>query len=191
MPQEIPKARREWRQRRRQQSRARYGLRRLLGMLSILLVLLVGILFLPALIGQRPVARLHVPTAEAVPKPPVTEPQADSRASSQIGSEASTPTVPVKTELTAERKDPLRNELQRIARAYPATYGVVIFDPSSKETLAMGADQKFGAACLGKLPVLMALYRVAAAGQVDLDTRSLCNTPTCRLTAPASSIRTS
>jgi len=72
-------------------SRARYGLRRLLGVLSILLVLLVGILFLSALIGQRPVARLHVPTAEAVPKPPVTEPPADSRASSQTGSEASTP----------------------------------------------------------------------------------------------------
>jgi len=136
--------------------------------LSILLVLLVGILFLPALIGQRPVARLHVLTAEAAPKPPVTEPPADSRASSQTGSGASTPTVPVETELTAEKKDPLRDELQRIARAYPATYGVVIFDPSSKETLAMGADQKFVAASLGKLPVLMALYR-AAAGQVDLD----------------------
>ena len=86
-------------------------------MLSILLVLLVGIIFLPALIGQRPVVRLHVPTAEAAPKPPVTEPPADSRASSQTGFEASTPTVPVETELTAEKKDPLRDELQRIARA--------------------------------------------------------------------------
>jgi beta-lactamase class A len=63
----------------------------------------------------------------------------------------------------------LRKELQRIAQAYPATYGVVIFDPSSKETLAMGADQTFDAASLGKLPSLMALYRAAATGQVDLD----------------------
>jgi beta-lactamase class A len=56
-----------------------------------------------------------------------------------------------------------------VAQAYPATYGVVIFDPSTGESVAMGADQRFHAASLGKLPVLMALYRAAAAGRVDLD----------------------
>ena len=45
----------------------------------------------------------------------------------------------------------------------------MIFDPSTGESLAMGADEHFVAASLGKLPVLMALYRAAAAGQVDLD----------------------
>ena len=139
--------------------------------LPILLGLLVGLLFLPSLIGQRPVARLDAPTAEAAPKPPAAKPEAgsqkDSEASSHTGSEAST--TPVEAELTAEKKGPLRDELQRIAQTYPANYGVVVFDPSSKETVAMGADQKFVAASLGKLPVLMALYRAAAAGEVDLD----------------------
>jgi len=77
--------------------------------------------------------------------------------------------VPVETELTAQKTDPLRDELRKIAQTYPANYGVVVFDPSSKETVAMGADQKFVAASLGKLPVLLALYRAAAAGEVDLD----------------------
>jgi beta-lactamase class A len=139
--------------------------------LPILLGLLVGLLFLPSLIGQRPVARLDAPTAEAAPKPPAAKPevgsQKDSEASSHTGSKAST--TPVEAELTAEKKGPLRDELQRIAQTYPANYGVVVFDPSSKETVAMGADQKFVAASLGKLPVLMALYRAAAAGEVDLD----------------------
>jgi beta-lactamase class A len=147
--------------------------------LPLLLGLLVGLLFLPVLIGQRPVARLDVPTARVAPKAPATKSESgsqkgsqkgsrkDSQESSQTGSVAST--GPVETQLTAQNKDPLRKELQRIAQAYPANYGVVIFDPSSKETLAMGADQTFDAASLGKLPSLMALYRAAATGQVDLD----------------------
>ena len=170
-PRDTPKTRREWRESRKQKRRARHRLRRLLVGLPLLLGLLVGLLFLPALIGQRPVARLDAPTAEAAPKPPdatsETGSRKDSQASPQNDSEAST--GPVETELTAGKKDPLRDELQRIAQTYPATYGVVIFDPSSKETLAMGADHKFVAASLGKLPVLMALYRAAATGQVDLD----------------------
>jgi beta-lactamase class A len=139
--------------------------------MALILLLLVGLLFLPSLIGQRPVARLEVPTAEAAPEAPAakseTGSQKGSRSGSQGGSEAST--VPVETELTAKKKDQLRDELQRIAQAYPANYGVVVFDPSTKETLAMGADQKFVAASIGKLPLLMALYRAAAAGEVDLD----------------------
>jgi beta-lactamase class A len=54
-------------------------------------------------------------------------------------------------------------------QAYPATYGVVIFDPSTGETVTMGADQRFLAASLNKLPVLMTLYRAAASGAVDLE----------------------
>jgi beta-lactamase class A len=84
----------------------------------------------------------------------------------------------------------LRAQLERIAWAYPATYGVVIFDPSTGETLAMDADRRFLAASLNKLPVLVTLYW-AAAGQVDLSTtRSPCKPPTRRLTTPASSSRT-
>jgi beta-lactamase class A len=170
-PQDTPKSRREWRQGRKQRRRAKHRLRRLLVGLPLLFGLLVGLLVLSTLIGQRPVARLDTPAAKAAPKPPAanseTGSQKNSKPGSQTDSEAST--VPVEAELTAEKKDPLQHELQRIAQAYPATYGVVIFDPSSKETVAMGADHKFLAASLGKLPVLMALYRAAASGQVDLD----------------------
>jgi len=170
-PQDTPKTRREWREHRKQQRRGTHRFRRLLVALPLLLGILVGLLFLPALIGQRPVARFDVPKAEAAPKPPAKEPGSDSgknsQASSQTDSEAST--APVEAKLTAEKKDPLQDELQRIAQAHPATYGVVIFDPSSKESLAMGADQKFVAASLGKLPLLMSLYKAAATGQVDLD----------------------
>ena len=168
-PQDTPRTRREWRQRRKQQRKATHRLRRLL--VALPLLFLVGVLFLPALIGQGPVARLDAPSAKAAPKPPAKEPGTDSQKNPQASSatDSETSTVPVETELTAEKKDPLRDELQRIAQAYPATYGVVVFDPSSNETLAMGADQKFVAASLGKLPILIALYKAAASGQVDLD----------------------
>jgi beta-lactamase class A len=174
-PEESPRSRREWRERRKQQRRGRHRLRRILVGVPILLGLLVGLLLLPALIGQRPVARLDVPKARVAPKAPTAKSETGSRKDSQAGSKAGsqtgpeTSTKPLEAQLTAQNKGPLRKELQRIAQAYPATYGVVVFDPSSKETLAMGADQKFDAASLGKLPILMALYKAAANGQVDLD----------------------
>ncbi len=135
--------------------------------LPLLLGLLAGVLFIPALLGERPVARLDAPRADAAPKPTATTSKSGSRKGSQADSGPSD--APVEAELTEGKKGRLRDELQRIAQAYPANYGVVVFDPSSKETLAMGADQKFVAASLGKLPLLMALYRAAATGQVDLD----------------------
>jgi beta-lactamase class A len=63
----------------------------------------------------------------------------------------------------------LRSELSRIAEAYPARYGVVVLDPSTGESVTMDADATFLAASLNRLPVLMALYRSAALGEVDLD----------------------
>jgi beta-lactamase class A len=60
-------------------------------------------------------------------------------------------------------------ELEMIANAYPGRYGVLVSDPSSDRTVAMGRDGRFLAASINKLPVLMALYRSAAAGTVDLD----------------------
>jgi beta-lactamase class A len=165
-PQDTPTTRRE-----RRKEQRRHMRRRILVGLPLLLVLLAGLLLLPSLIGGPPVARLDVPTARVAPKAPAAKSEKGSRkdspASSQTGFKASA--GPVGAQLTAQNKDQLRKELQRIAQAYPATYGVVIFDPSSKETLAMGADREFDAASLGKLPLLMALYRAAATGQVDLD----------------------
>jgi beta-lactamase class A len=146
--------------------------------LSLLAGLCVGLLFVLTTTEGVPVARLETPAVEATPQAPARKdsapkPQADSQAGSREGSrsdpEAGDGTGRVETELTEDRKDSLRGELQRVAQAYPATYGVVIFDPSTGESVAMGADQRFHAASLGKLPVLMGLYRAAAAGRVDLD----------------------
>ncbi|MBA3793692.1 MAG: serine hydrolase [Rubrobacter sp.] len=63
----------------------------------------------------------------------------------------------------------MREELGQIAEAYPGRYGVVVFDPSTDQTVSMDPDGRFLAASINKLPVLMTLYRAAAAGQVDLD----------------------
>jgi beta-lactamase class A len=167
---DTPSTRREWRELRKQ-LRTRHWRRRILVGLSLLLLLLVGLLLLPTLTGGRPVARVDVPMARPAPKAPDAKPETGSGKGQQEGSQAGpeASSEPVEVQLTAQNKDPLRKELQRIAQTYPATYGVVVFDPSSRETLAMGADQEFDAASLGKLPTLMALYKAAATGQVDLN----------------------
>jgi beta-lactamase class A len=63
----------------------------------------------------------------------------------------------------------LEAELERVAERYPASYGVVVSDPSSGETVTMNPDQVHLAASLTKLPTLLTLYRAAASGTVDLD----------------------
>lgn len=141
--------------------------------LPFLIGLLVTLLLILTLREEEPVARLEAPTIEPGPEAPATEPQAgtktDSQTNSQTNSQASTGATRIETELTSDKVGPLRSELEGIAQAYPATYGVVIFDPSTGETVTMGADQSFLAASLTKLPVLMTLYRAAASGAVDLE----------------------
>ena len=141
--------------------------------LSLLIGLAVGLLFLLSSTREEPVARLEVPAVEPTPEAPSTEPRSGPQANSQTDPEttarAAGGATRVETELTREKTEAMRGELERVTQAYPATYGVVIFDPSTGESVAMGADERFVAASLGKLPVLMALYRAAAAGQVDLD----------------------
>ncbi len=121
--------------------------------------------------SERVVARIEVPTAEPSPKAPtVGDSSASPKSGSQTGQQAeATGVARVETQLTQEKKEALRGELKRIAKAYPAAYGVVVFDPSTDERVAMGADQRFLAASLNKLPVLMTLYKAAANGEVDLD----------------------
>ena len=63
----------------------------------------------------------------------------------------------------------LRTRLEEVAAKYPATFGVVVSDPSSGKTVALNADKRFMAASLTKLPVLFALYRAAARGEVNLE----------------------
>ena len=63
----------------------------------------------------------------------------------------------------------LRAELEQVADRYPASYGVVVFHPSSGETVVMNPNRSFVAGSLNKLPVLLTLYRAAARGEVYLD----------------------
>jgi len=159
------------RQRREQQRKARRRLqrRRLLVALPVLIGVLTGLLFFALSMEREPVARLEVPTVGPGPKVLTTGLQTGSNPDPLAGSEAATGATRVETELTEEKAEPLRSELGQIARAYPATYGVVVLDPSSGERVAMDADRRFLAASLNKLPVLMTLYKAAASGEVDLD----------------------
>ena len=138
-------------------------------MLPVLIGLLIGLLFFLSSREREPVARLEVPRVASGPEAPRVESQKGSQSDSPPGSGAVADSDRVETELTAEKTDTLRHELEQIARAYPATYGVVVLDPSSGERVAIDADQRFDAASLGKLPILMKLYRAAASGEVDLD----------------------
>ena len=162
-PQETPTT---YGGRRREQQKALRRRRRLLVALPILIGLLTGLLFFTLVMEREPVARLEVPTVGSGPEAPTAGSQTGSNSDPRAASEGATR---VKTELTEEKAELLRSELGQIAQAYPATYGVVVFDPSSGERVAMDADRRFLAASLNKLPVLMTLYRAAASGAVDLD----------------------
>jgi beta-lactamase class A len=102
---------------------------------------LVGLLFLLSPVEEKPVARAKLPTV----KPRLAAPA---------------------PEFVTRN---LRAELEQVVARYPASYGVVVSDPSSGKTVAMNPDQPFRAASLSKLPVLLTLYRAAARGAVDLD----------------------
>ena len=91
----------------------------------------------------EPVSRAKLPAVKAPPVPPEPSPQ-----------------LTVRT---------LRTKLEQVAARYPGTYGVVVYDPSSGKTVALNADQRFLAASLTKLPVLLTLYRAAARGEVNLE----------------------
>ena len=138
-------------------------------MLPVLIGLLIGLLFFLSSREREPIARLEVPRVASGPEAPGVESQKGSQTDSPAGSGAVADSDRVETQLTAEKTDTLRHELEQIARAYPATYGVVVLDPSSGERVGIDADQRFDAASLGKLPILMKLYRAAASGEVDLD----------------------
>ena len=121
--------------------------------------MVVGLLALPTLLEDRPAARVRIPAFG--PRPEAPAPPDAPRTADEPRR--------VTADLTGKEKDPLREELVRITEAYPARYGVVVSDPSTGETVAMGAEEVFVAASLNKLPVLMALYRSVALGEVDLD----------------------
>ena len=63
----------------------------------------------------------------------------------------------------------LRGDLRGAAGRHAGRYGVVVFDPESRGGVSLGGDEAFTAASVGKLPTLLALYRAAARGELDLD----------------------
>ncbi len=63
----------------------------------------------------------------------------------------------------------LRGDLQGAAGRHAGRYGVVVFDPDSRGGVSLGGHEAFTAASVGKLPTLLALYRVAARGDLELD----------------------
>lgn len=65
----------------------------------------------------------------------------------------------------------LAARIRAIAGSYPAAYGVVVLQPGSGKEVSLDTDRRFEAASIAKLPVLLALYRDAATGRVDLDER--------------------
>jgi len=63
----------------------------------------------------------------------------------------------------------LEARLSQIASVYPGEYGVAVFDARSGRTAEVGTGRKFEAASLAKLPAMLALYKEAADGELDLD----------------------
>ena len=173
MSSEMGLTRRERKQRRRAQRKARRRVfnRRLLLLLPLAL-LVAGLIVFLASTGGDPVSRARTPVAEPRLDPPaVAEARREDAASGEKVSGQAPQEAPqeARAGIFAGEKEALRNELKQIAQAYPGRYGVVVFDPSSGETVSMDPDSRFLAASINKLPVLMTLYRAAAAGTVDLD----------------------
>lgn len=65
----------------------------------------------------------------------------------------------------------LKAELEEISSAHRGEYGILLWQPESGTRVAVGAGERFKAASLAKLPVLLALYGEAAEGRIDLQER--------------------
>jgi beta-lactamase class A len=115
-------------------------------MAFLIFACLLGLLWLPLALSpseEERLTRVKLPTTEGRLAPPRPTPRLMTRI--------------------------FRTRLGQITAEHPGTYGVVVLDPSSDQTVALNADQRFLAASLTKLPVLLTLYRAAALGEVDLD----------------------
>ena len=171
-PPETGLSRRERKERRREQRKARRRVyqRRLLLVLP-LLALAAGLVVFMVSTGEDPVSRLQTPVAEPRLDPPAAAATPKEDGASEGASDGASEGAPQEARLGifAGEKEALRAELEGIAEAYPGRYGVVVSDPSTGETISMDPEGRFLAASINKLPVLMALYRSAAAGTVDLD----------------------
>jgi beta-lactamase class A len=149
----------------------RRTLRRHILFASPFFALICGLaLFFAASVEEAPVSRAQAPVVEPrLDAPEVDEPGGGNTAARDENAAEEEAPQNAPTGISAAEAEGLRDELGRIADFYPGRYGVVVFDPSTGETVSMEPDGRFLAASLNKLPVLMALYRSAAVGTVDLD----------------------
>ena len=143
----MPLGRRERRRHEQLRSTRNFGHRRWLRWVAFLIFVcllgLLGLLLSLSPTQEGPVARAKIPAVDPTLAVPETTPQF------VMGD--------------------LRAELERAAQRYPASYGIVVSEPSSGGTVTMNQDQRFPAASLTKLPTLLTLYGAAARGEVDLD----------------------
>lgn len=109
-----------------------------------------AVAWLPSLDGHRAVRTVAEPVVPAVPGIPSSSGRGPAAAPAFDGGA-------------------LRERLSEIAASHEGTYGIVVHDPESGESVSLRADQTFYAASIGKLPTLMALYRSADRGEVELD----------------------
>lgn len=79
------------------------------------------------------------------------------------------------TQRSGEAESPktreLETELEEISARHQGEYGILLWQPKSGTRVAVGAGERFKAASLAKLPVLLALYGEAAEGRIDLEER--------------------
>ena len=130
-------------------------------LVGVLLLGIVGVAIALKAFDETPVQTVAPPTIASSPKlslPASPEPSsagapADERESSDLSGDP----------------DALKKRIEDIAAYYGGTYGVVVSDPTSGETVSLGADETFFAASLGKLPTLLSLYKRADRGELDLD----------------------
>ena len=126
--------------------------------------LIVGLLLFMVSADEDPVSRAEAPVVDARLDPPAP---AEAQKKNDEGSGEAARKAG--SGISGGETGDLREELEKIAEAYPGRYGVIVSDPSSGETVSMEPDGRFLAASINKLPALMTLYRSAAAGTVDLD----------------------
>lgn len=149
-------------------------------LLPVVAVLVAGLVLFLGTAADEPVARVQIPTVAPGPEAPPAadaeesggEASADGNANNgdrNAANDGGRAPSTVEVGLSSGETGALRDRIGRIARAYPGRYGVVILDPSSDRTVTMGPDKRFLAASINKLPVLMTLYKSAAAGTVDLE----------------------
>jgi len=135
--------------------------------LAALAALAIGAALL-SLNAPRGIESVSRPVAVPPPAPPKA-PSPETPSPETASQETDSPEVDSPGESAPVAMADLEDRLQQIASEHAGFYGVAVFDPASGKTAALNADETFVAASIGKLPALIALYRFAARGQVDLE----------------------